>query len=644
MNEKTRIIIDAAYENAINLKLFSALLSMTASSSDEDNAVLKCSRMEDCLPWKSRRNEIGDFFAPYGLRYAGEVLERFEEHFGSGVENLRAVALALGYASPFLPPSAFIGRQKENFLKKLEQEAGQDAYLQGARYMLSTDGEARTAILNKLSKTVWKKTEEALFVLSLYGDKSAGFEIMRPQMQRLWGPERSVSLSDNIRLLDWLTARYAFVIKACRKKENALLRTLLQLRQQFVRPETPAYQTLTQGGYSELEIRFANVWQPIMGDPRDRMDPDGIPGERAAAQFCVSVLNSDEEVPDNLFRYTALLLERYRTFRIRYEGNEGIWNAVKDSLRPKRPQTLLWMERNITNNPTFPFDVFSPKWDILARELPADRYRLLFTEQLLAQKGRAKEELGKWLARYHTLTGLDYCDAFNVYNGSAYRAFSLLAESGTIDLWTLFSKQKGAGGTEAMAYISSFVMPVKSRQAFDFLKKMLEEYPISQWPDIFGERLHNHVFIKRYDRGYRRVIELDLQRDFLSDAELRQLYRWVDESIYCTEPENYYEHIVCALGNSCVQRIFPKEQLAKVLKALEAAKAIDSQSASVFKELFFTPEELEKDRQAQAISDAQAKADTKRAELERAKTKLMKDYDGTLQSICKHIRHDILIE
>lgn len=96
MNEEKKIMTDAAYENAINLKLFSALLSMAASASDEDNAALKFSRMEDSLPWESRRKEIGDFFAPHGLRYVGEVLERFEEHFGSGAENFRAVALAFG--------------------------------------------------------------------------------------------------------------------------------------------------------------------------------------------------------------------------------------------------------------------------------------------------------------------------------------------------------------------------------------------------------------------------------------------------------------------------------------------------------------------------------------------------------------------
>ncbi len=631
-------MIDAAYEKAIDLDLFSALLSMAASTSEETDAVRQCRRIDDTLPWKNRRAGISNFFAPYDLRYVGEVLERFEEHFGPGIRNFRAVALAFAYASPYLSPNMFIGRQREDFLRKLEQEAGKDVYLQSARCLLA-NAKTRAALLEGLSKTSWAKTEEALFVLSLYEDRANGFAAMRPQMLRLWGPERSVSLFDNIRLLDWLISHYAEEIKNCRKKDNVLLRALLKLPCQFVRSETSVFQTLAQAGYSELEIRFANFWLALWGTSHDKMSADGIPGEKTAVAFCASLLNCVDDTPDDLFEYAAQLFQKYRSFDVKYEGNQGIWNAVQPLLHPGRPKTFLWMEKNIENDPPFPFDIFDADWDILAKELPSKRYTLLFTEQLTEQNDLSREDVLRWLDRYHTLTGLDYCAQFNQESYYTHKAFSFLVEKNVIDLWTFFSDHE-ENETE-LDHIASYALPVKSRQAFTFLQRLSEDHPVSQWRKIFGERwkFHDNFFIKRHDYGYMRSMKLCLQRDPLSDEELRTLYSWLDESVFSTEPENYYQHVACALDDSCVQRIFPKEDLAKVLKALEAAKGISAQTASPLKQIFFTPEELEEDQKVQAAAEEQAKAAYRQTELERKKAKLLEAYDGTLRSICNHIRY-----
>ena len=59
-----------------------------------------------------------------------------------------------------------------------------------------------------------------MFILSLYEDLVQGFEVMRPQLVRLWGKERSISLVDNIRILEWLVVKCEPIIKACRKKRQ----------------------------------------------------------------------------------------------------------------------------------------------------------------------------------------------------------------------------------------------------------------------------------------------------------------------------------------------------------------------------------------------------------------------------------------
>ncbi len=247
------------------------------------------------------------------------------------------------------------------------------------------------------------------------------------------------------------------------------------------------------------------------------------------------------------------------------------------------------------------------------------------------------------MERYHALTGLDYLAQFDRESDSARNAFAFLVKKDVIDLWTFFSSHK-ADKTER-GYVAFYAMPVKSRQAFAFLQKLAEKHPVSQWRGIFGDRFkfHHNFFIKRNGGGYFRGVELHLQRDFLSDEELRQLYSWIDESVFSTEPEEYEQYVVSALGDECVQRIFTKEELAKVLKALEAAKGISAQTAAPLKQMFFTPEDLEAERKARATAEERERAAIRQAELARKKEKLLEAYDGTLQSIRRHIQRKMYL-
>ena len=105
--------------------------------SDNKDAMLEYSRfISQKSLWASRCNDPGAYFAQHELRYIGEITERFEERIGSRPEIFRALALALGFALPFLTDSMFVGTQREDFIRRLDKEAGNDLYLQGARYLL----------------------------------------------------------------------------------------------------------------------------------------------------------------------------------------------------------------------------------------------------------------------------------------------------------------------------------------------------------------------------------------------------------------------------------------------------------------------------------------------------------------------------
>lgn len=124
-----------------------------------------------------------------------------------------------------------------------------------------------------------------MFVLSLFDPQEDEFPAMRPQIARLWGVDRTIPLLGNGRMLDWLLCNYKQVIAECRKKDNAVLRALLKLPGQFCKEGSALYKTLIDSGYSTLEIRYANSWMIWPCQNPVGLNPNGIPAEKAAAQF-----------------------------------------------------------------------------------------------------------------------------------------------------------------------------------------------------------------------------------------------------------------------------------------------------------------------------------------------------------------------
>ena len=78
----------------------------------------------------------------------------------------------------------------------------------------------RHALLDELAATEYAKTEDALFVLSLFDDQEEGYRTMHSQLLRLLGNERTLSLPENCGVLEWLVQHYAPYIKSYRGKPD----------------------------------------------------------------------------------------------------------------------------------------------------------------------------------------------------------------------------------------------------------------------------------------------------------------------------------------------------------------------------------------------------------------------------------------
>ena len=486
-----------------------------AHSRQDDEARILYRQLKTRQIWQKDQNVSG-YFETYNLRYPGEVLERFEEKLGADMRILRALALALGYTRQCQADTMFVGNQRNDFLQKLRRTAGTDVYLQGALYLLESDAPQRRARLEELAAREYARTEEVLFVLSLFDDTEAGYQAMRPQLTRLLGPDRTLPLKWNFGVLEWFIRFYAEEAKRYRGKSDLVLRTLLKLPYMNMKPDSREFSVLHTAGYSMEEITLANslaVWADRIPG---RLSSKGITAEKIAAACVRMLLNRPDDLPEEIYAYISWMFRFYQKFEIKYEGYQDLWAAVRPGLAPTAPQTILWMNQKIQKQFPYRFDVFDPRYDILAKGLSQEAYAELFTEQML--RSRAAIPLRRWLMRYQALTGTEYIEYFNERHWHTLRSFALLVERKEIDLWQFFEQHK-EDGTRAhpLELLQEYALKISSWRCYRFAQKLFGQYAFPQLRKIFGKDFYFHQkFAKAEGFYHKKVQAFSMVRPFLT--------------------------------------------------------------------------------------------------------------------------------
>lgn len=563
------------------------------------------------------------------LFLTSEALKKEALHL---LNAIRALALALGKTRALQSDNMFVGNQRGSFLQMVRRTSNGDVYLQGALYLLETDMPRRHALLDKLAATEYVKTEEALFVLSLFDDQEEGYRTMHSQLLRLLGKERTLSLPENCGVLEWLVQHYAPYIKSYRGKPDLVLRTLTKFFRMNMKPDSREFSILTDAGYSGEEIILTNslcVWADRIPD---RISWNGTTAEKIASACCQMLLNQPDGLSEGLYAYVGWLFGRYEKFAVQYNGYPNLWEAVKKELIPSAPQTMIWMLKNIKKEFPYRFDAFAPQYDILAKEVPHDDYWELFTDQMLCSCG--KTPIAQWLARYRELTGVDYCDGFQEWHRSSDRAFAMLVERKEIRLWQFFEQHQGDGpSAQPMKLLLGYAMNISSWQGFRFVRRLLQKYTPVQLQKFFGERFFFHELFVRGNRYSSRDYELFIKRSFLTEEQQRQLFEWTDSSFFQMEPERYQEFIWCALQNSDVQRLYDRRLLASVLRSLLSSGKYAGRRADHLKEKFYSKEELEADQKADAEKAEREERLRREQEHQKKCERLEQIYNGTMSSL-----------
>ena len=627
-----RIPVYRVYQRAIDLELYHAFAELVVQTSQDDTARRTYRQTRAMQIWQVE-TDVSGYFEPYHLRYPGEVLERFEEKLGNDVRVLRALALALGNTCAIQSDNMFVGNQRNDFIQKLRRTAGTDVYLQGALYLLETDAPQRRARLDELAAREYARTEEALFVLSLFNDPETGYQAMRPQLTRLFGPERTISMARDFGVLEWFIRFYAEEAKRYRGKNDLVLRTLMKLPYMNMKPDSREFSVLHTAGYSMEEITMANslaVWADRIPD---RLSSKGIVAEKIAVACVRMLLNGPDGQPEEIYAYISWLFQVYKKFEVRYEGYQDLWAAIQTGLAPTAPQTILWMNQTIKRQFPYRFDVFDPRYDILANELSNEEYAELFTMQML--RSRAAIPLRRWLTRYQALTGVEYIEYFNKRHWLTLRSFVLLVERKEINLWQFFEQHKGDGArAHPLELLEEYALKISSWRCFRFAQKLFSQYTFSQLQEIFGDNFYFHQkFVKKESYYNKKVQSFSMVRPFLTAEQHRQLYDWIDASLFQTEPEYYESFVLCALKAPVIQRIYDKPLLASVLRQLLTHDACGGYEVNQLKERFYSKEEMEADRKATAEQEEQEKERQWQQQVMKCQEKLASCYNGSAESL-----------
>ena len=302
-------------------------------------------------------------------------------------------------------------------------------------------------------------------------------------------------------------------------------------------------------------------------------------------------------------------------------------------LAPTAPRTILWMNKTVKRQFSYRFDVFNPRYDILASGLSKGEYAELFTEQML--RSRAAIPLRRWLTRYQALTGAEYIEYFNERHWHTLRSFALLVERKEIDLWQFFEQHK-EDGTRAhpLELLQEYALKISSWRCFRFAQKLFSQYTFSQLQEIFGDNFYFHQkFVKKESYYNKKVQSFSMVRPFLTAEQHRQLYDWIDASLFQTEPEYYDSFVLCALKAPVIQRIYDKPLLASVLRQLLTHDACGGYEVNQLKERFYSKEEMEADRKATAEQEEQEKERQWQQQVMKCQEKLASCYNGSAESL-----------
>ena len=414
--------------------------------------------------------------------------------------------------------------------------------------------------------------EDIVFALSLFYDIKQGFELLEPQLNKLLGKSRTISVIDNCSIYNWLINNLYPVIKNNRKKGISLFRAFISIPICLIKKNSKEYQTLVENGYTMEEISFLNYICIFYSSiPKTVKTGNSIVEEKIAVDFCINILNSEISYPDAVYDLISTMLSEYYRFDIKCYGFIGIKEAIKDYVDIKAPKTFIRFYGKLYKK-LFSFDILDSKWDIVKESMETKDYRDLFDDYLLFNDFDM-DQINTRIIKYNKLTNTSYLSSFNIFSYGRCSIYSKLVENNVISLNDTFNKylvQKNNeinNSTEKtnmdLEHLQKFIKNIENRKAFEFIRYFLSinNHTIN---DLGKYHISLDDLYNNHYRYYSSRPTIDIKRNFLSVEEERELLGWLEEYLFYTQPNRYMDFVYSMLEDSFIETILSKEELRKL--------------------------------------------------------------------------------
>lgn len=589
--KKINFIENEALDKKFNTKLFNEIVNFVITTTDIDsyNAI---NQISEKFVWfkKEVEDNIQD---KYEIEYLGELLERFEEKIGANIENLRAIAIAIGCIKDLINGNMIIGTQLIDFIAKIKEKAENDIYLKGA--LLLYDKNKFETYINELIKIDYKNTEDIIFIFSLFEEKADIFEKLKPKLIELLGKRRTISPINNIKTYAWVINNIYKLINTKRRKDIELLKALCVIPTKLLKEESNEYKILIENSYNKEEIAYLNYAILFYSSiPKTVRLGNSIVEEKIVTKFCKTIINDDKEYNLSMYELIKELIEKYRVFDIKYAKNQNLKETLLKYEKINIVNPITFMNfYDIFNQNIFAFNILDKKWDILAKNMNIENYRKLFDNYI--QYGNIeKNTLQRCISKYEELTQISYIDSFLNYDFRRENLFKKLVDNNIISLIKFYESIEDNMENDYLdlEHLKRYVNRIDSKKSFLFLQYIIEEknYPINKI-EKFEFNLKDLYKNNRYGGGF--DSELDFKKQFLNLEERKKLLLWLDNYMFKMYPSDYIRFVIAYLKSDDVLELVSKKKLREVYFLL-----IENENEILenkeLRKIYLTQEELQK--------------------------------------------------
>ena len=453
-----------------------------------------------------------------------------------------------------------------------------------------------------------------------------------------------MEIPGNLKILSRLIVWLQPVVKKLRRKDAALLRALCALPYSYVKEGSKHHDVLLEHGYSAFEIAYANLMTVASGEIPDARSPRSIVTVKIVVALFQQVLSQKEPFDQKTYDRLSEIFAQYVHLPIRCHGCSSLLQALQENqaVLIQNADTFIWFSKLAPlDQPVFSaFDVMDEKWDALAAGLPEKEYLVLFEKELTPALG--KEDIQKRIDRYNHLTGGSYVELYQTSTEGG--RFSLLIQAGIMDLWTAFQMCVDETGDIQMPillnYIKSYVKGIKTIQTFRFFEKFLPKYGFEGYQRYLKPEYDDFLYSTiNYDSCHKKIIGIQIERDFLKDNEAgtMTLLQWIEEYIFRYRPSLYFSFVCTILKRPTDAAVVSQETGRALFDLFTGKDVLSTYDVNELKRHYWTPEELEAEDSARKAAALELERKQEQELVQNIQKHYEETEDGTLETLYKFI-------